>query len=106
MDGGEEAGDEVLVQVLILAHLEDLLPLHVRHLLLQLLCRHLLPMPVMAAELRVVGNNKGCGIRVSRTAVLVEVTEQAKKARRYVRSLTPKALSPLWRCDREMCVMW
>ena len=33
MDGGEEAVDEVLVEVLVLAHGEDPLPLRVRHLL-------------------------------------------------------------------------
>lgn len=34
VDGGEEAGAQVVVQVLILTHLEDFLPLLLRHLAL------------------------------------------------------------------------
>lgn len=38
MDGGEEAGAQVMVQVLVLAHLKHLLPLLLRHLALDALC--------------------------------------------------------------------
>lgn len=38
MDGGEEAGAQVVVQVLVLAHLKHLLPLLLRHLALDALC--------------------------------------------------------------------
>lgn len=38
VDGGEEAGAQVVVQVLVLAHLKHLLPLLLRHLALDALC--------------------------------------------------------------------
>ena len=42
MDGGEQAVDEVLVETLVLAHGEDLLPLGVRQLFLDGLCSDLI----------------------------------------------------------------
>ena len=43
MDGGEEAANEVLVEAPILTHFINLLPLGVRHVLLDCLRTHLLP---------------------------------------------------------------
>ena len=42
MDGGEETGTQVVVEVLVLGHLKHLLPLLNSHLLLYVLCRLLL----------------------------------------------------------------
>ena len=43
MDGGEEAANEFLVEAPILTHFINLLPLSVRHVLLDRLRTHLLP---------------------------------------------------------------
>ena len=51
MDGGEQAADEVLVEALVLAHGEDLLPLGVRHLFLDGLCSDLITRHVSTSEL-------------------------------------------------------
>ena len=52
MDGGEEAANEVLVEAPILAHFIDLLPLSVRHVLLDRLRTHLLPRYVPTTKLQ------------------------------------------------------
>ena len=52
MDGGEEAGAEVVVEVLVLAHLKHLLPLLHRHLALDALCGLLLLAELLPAKLQ------------------------------------------------------
>lgn len=52
MDGGEEAGAQVVVQVLVLAHLEHFLPLLLGHLALDALCSLLLLPDLLTTELR------------------------------------------------------
>lgn len=52
MDGGEEAGAQVVVQVLVLAHLENLLPLLLRHLALDAFGRLLLVAQLLPSELQ------------------------------------------------------
>ena len=52
MDGGKEAADEVLVKAAVLAHLVDLLPFRVRHVLLDHLCTHLLTREVPTTKLQ------------------------------------------------------
>lgn len=52
MDGGEEAGAQVVVQVLVLAHLEHFLPLLLRHLALYALRSLLLLSDLLTAELQ------------------------------------------------------
>lgn len=52
MDGGEEAGAQVVVQVLVLAHLEHLLPLLLGHLALDALCSLLLLPDLLTTKLR------------------------------------------------------
>lgn len=52
VDGGEEAGAQVVVQVLVLAHLKHLLPLLLRHLALDALCSLLLLPQLLAAKLQ------------------------------------------------------
>lgn len=51
MDGGEEAGAQVVVQVLVLAHLKHLLPLLLRHLALDALCGLLFLSYLLATKL-------------------------------------------------------
>lgn len=52
VDGGEEAGAQVVVQVLVLAHLKHLLPLLLRHLALDALCSLLLLPQLLTAKLQ------------------------------------------------------
>lgn len=52
VDGGEEAGAQVVVQVLVLAHLKHFLPLLLRHLALDALRRLLLVPQLLSAKLR------------------------------------------------------
>lgn len=52
MDGGEEAGAQVVVQVLVLAHLEHFLPLLLRHLALDAFCGLLLLPQLLTAKLQ------------------------------------------------------
>lgn len=52
MDGGEEAGAQVVVQVLVLAHLEHFLPLLLRHLALDALGGLLLLPQLLTAKLQ------------------------------------------------------
>lgn len=52
MDGGEEAGAQVVVQVLVLAHLEHFLPLLLGHLALDALCSLLLLPDLFTTKLR------------------------------------------------------
>ena len=51
MDGGEEAGAQVVVQVLVLGHLKHLLPLLDRHLVLHTLSRLILLPQGLATKL-------------------------------------------------------
>lgn len=51
MDGGKEAGAQVMVQVLVLAHLKHLFPLLYRHLVLDALGRLLLISDLLPTEL-------------------------------------------------------
>ena len=52
MDGGEEAGAQVVVEVLVLAHLKHLLPLLHRHLALDALRGLLLLAKLLTAKLQ------------------------------------------------------
>ena len=52
VDGGEEAGAQVVVQVLVLAHLEHFLPLLLRHLALDALGGLLLLPQLLTAKLQ------------------------------------------------------
>lgn len=52
MDGGEEAGAQVVVQVLVLAHLKHFLPLLLRHLALDAFCSLLLLSDLLTAKLQ------------------------------------------------------
>lgn len=61
VDGGEEAGAQVVVQVLVLAHLKHLLPLLLRHLALDALCGLLFLSYLLAAKLE-----DGCTFRAER----------------------------------------
>lgn len=61
MDGGEEAGAQVVVQVLVLAHLKHLLPLLLRHLALDALCGLLFLSYLLATKLE-----DGCTFRAER----------------------------------------
>lgn len=61
MDGGEEAGAQVVVQVLVLAHLKHLLPLLLRHLALDALCGLLFLSYLLATKLE-----DGCMFRAER----------------------------------------
>lgn len=58
VDGGEEAGAQVVVQVLVLAHLKHLLPLLLRHLALDALCGLLFLSYLLATKLE-----DGCTFR-------------------------------------------
>lgn len=65
MDGGEEAGAQVVVQVLVLAHLEHFLPLLLRHLALYALRSLLLLSDLLTAELQqektlIIIDHQGC----------------------------------------------
>ena len=60
MNGGEETGDDVLVQMLVLTHLVDLLPLAVRHLFPNTLCRYLLPQLLSTPQLWGLGGGSIC----------------------------------------------
>lgn len=51
VDGGEEAGAQVVVQVLVLAHLKNLLPLFLCHLALNAFSRLLLLPQLFTAKL-------------------------------------------------------
>ena len=51
MDGGEEAGAKVVVQVLVLAHLKHLLPLLLGHLALDALSSLLFIPQLLATKL-------------------------------------------------------
>ena len=52
MDGGEEAGAQVVVEVLVLAHLKHLLPLLHRHLALDALSGLLLLTELLPTKLQ------------------------------------------------------
>lgn len=89
VDGGEEAGAQVVVQVLILAHLKHLLPLLLRHLALDALCSLFFLSYFLSTKLE-----EGCMFRAGRlcsltvwwlnqvllTRGLVGATLQARKA--------------------------
>ncbi len=126
VDGGEEAGAQVVVQVLVLAHLKHLLPLLLRHLALDALCSLLLLPQLLTAKLQGEnthvteqhaclgpacffswGENSGMTMGkqlllcLSLTRGLVGATLQAKKASLYESSLTPRAFSPLKPSDSK-----
>ena len=52
MDGGEEAGAQVVVQVFVLAHLKHFLPLPLSHLALDALCSLLLLPQLLSTKLQ------------------------------------------------------
>lgn len=53
VDGGEEAGAQVVVQVLVLAHLKHFLPLFLRHLALDAFCSLLLITQLLTTKLHI-----------------------------------------------------
>lgn len=104
MDGGEEACAQVMVQVLVLAHLEHFIPLLHRHLVLNALGCLLLIADLLPAKLNTPHNtphyNPITGLcdewlwSWDLTLGLVGATWQARKANLYESSRTPSAFRP------------
>lgn len=109
MNGGEHGCDEILIEVAVLAHLKDLLPLWGGEARLNLLQCHIMAPDLARTKLwgrdGHGGRRRGRGDRLMRrgdsnrvsqsTCRSVGVTVVARKARRYVRSLTPSDFSPV-----------
>lgn len=127
MDSGEHGRDEILVEVAVLAHLKDLLPLWGAETRLNLLQCHIMAPDLARTKLwdrdeqegrrgmqdgeeggekgNKMCGGRGLGDRLMRsgdskyvsqsTCRSVGVTVVARKARRYVRSLTPSDFSPV-----------
>lgn len=56
MYSGEQAANKILIEVLVLTHLIDLLPLSICHLLTDDLCCHFLTTQILAPKLWRVGD--------------------------------------------------